>query len=280
MVTSKYKYGLKPPQPGQLPLQLRDYLRPSLLPSIDSLPSTFGHDGLINDWGMDLNDRIGDCAVASAIHTTRLYGAEAGKNILFNDTISPDNSAVINYSAITGYEPGPELYNPEGAPPNRTDQGTDIGALMRYWQNTGIVDGNNQHHQIIGSAGLTVGDWDELLIAIRLLQVVQIGIAVADYAETQFAKGQAWHLQRGLHRTVGGHCIPGMARDATGTVDAIHIVSWARDFAMERPFYERFNITAAVGFSEEMLIKLHSIDGVDDQALRADLQALNTGQVA
>jgi hypothetical protein len=276
----KYKYGLLPPHSGALPLQLRNYLTPSLLPTIGSLPTKFGHDSLITDWGMDLNDRIGDCAIASAIHTSRLYGAEAGKTIVFNDNISPQNSAVVNYSAVTGYQPGPELYDPQDAPPNPTDRGTDIGALMQYWQNTGIVDAAGNHHQIIGAAGLTVGDWDELLIAIRLLQVVQIGIAVPDYAETQFADGQAWHVQRGFHSTVGGHCIPGVAREAVGSVDAAHIVTWGQDFVMERPFYEKFNITAAVGFSEEMLTNLKSVDGVDDQALRADLAALNTWRVA
>lgn len=274
-----HKFGLKPPQPGALPLQLRSYLTPSLLPSVESLPAKFGHDNLITDWGMDLNDRIGDCAVASAIHTTRLYGAEAGKTFNFNDSISPQNSAVINYTAVTGYQPGPELYDPD-ASPNPTDQGTDIGALMRFWQNTGIVDADGDHHPIIGFAGLTAGDWDEFLIALRLLQVVQIGIAVPNYAEAQFADGHSWHVQGGSQSTVGGHCIPGVARDAAGTVDAAHIVTWGQDIVMERPFYERFNIVAAVGFSEEMLINLRSIDGVDDRALRADLQQLNTIRVA
>jgi hypothetical protein len=275
----KYRYGLKPPQPGSLPLMLRNYLTPSLLPTAASLPPTFGHDNLISDWGMDLNDRIGDCAVASAIHTTRLYGAEAGKTITFDDSISTANSAVINYSAVTGYQPGPELYNPQ-APHNPTDQGTDMGALMRYWQQVGIADGDGGHHTIIGSAGLTVGDWDEFLVALRLFQVVQIGIAVPSYAEAQFDAGTSWHVQRGCHRTVGGHCIPGVARAAIGKVDAAHIVTWGSDFVMERPFYEKFNIATAVGFSEEMLIDLKSIDAVDDTALRRDLTLINTGNVA
>jgi hypothetical protein len=274
-----HKYGLQPSPPGALPLKLKNYLTPSLLPSVESLPSKFGHDALITDWGMDLNDRIGDCAIASAIHTTMLDLAEAGKTANWNQTLTSENSAAVNYSAVTGYQPGPELYDLE-APPNPTDQGTDIGELMRFWMSHGIIDGDNKNHPIIGFAGLTVGDWNEFLIALRVFQVVQIGIAVPDYAETQFAAGQAWHVQRGLHKTVGGHCIPGVARDGSSKVDTAHIVTWGQDIVMERPFYEKFNITAAVGFSEEMLINLKTIDGVDDQQLRADLPCLNTGPVA
>lgn len=278
MVT-QYKYGLLPAPAGALPLQLRAYLTPSLLPSADSLPKQFGHDGLIGDWGMFLNDRIGDCAPVSAVHTTMLLLAEAGKTVNWDQSLTATNSAAVNYSAITGYQPGPELADPRNAPQNPTDRGTDIGSLMRFWQDSGIVDGDGNRHPIVGFAGVG-NDWDELLIALRLFQAVQIGIAVPAYAEDQFAAGQSWHLKHGLHRMVGGHCIPGVARAMAGRVDAIRIVTWDKEIVMERPFFERYCMTAAVGFSEEMLTDLRSIDGVDDQQLRADLPLLNIAAVA
>jgi hypothetical protein len=271
--SGKYKLGLKPVT-AQPKLKLANYLT-SDLPSVASLPLKFGHDNLVPSWGMDLNDRIGDCAIAAAIHTEMLYFAESGKTITFDQSLTPSNSAVVNYSAVTGYQPGPELSDPQDAPPNPTDQGTDIAALFKYWLQHGIVDGDGGTHQIVGYAGLPIGDWDTLLIGLRLFQTVTIGINVPDYAEQQFAAGQAWHVEHGLHRTIGGHCIPVVARDG----DAVPVVTWGEETPMERPFYEKFCIAAVVGFSEEMLTNLRSIDAVDDHALRADLTQLNTGPI-
>lgn len=261
---SKYRLGLKTPQPGAIPLKLRNYLTPSLLPSVDSLPLKFGHDNLIQSWGMLGNDQYGCCAEASACHSTMLWTAEANHGAPFDTA-----AALQNYAAITGFNPADPA----------TDDGTDIGALFRYWQQTGIVDANGNYHQIVGAAGLTVGDWDELLIALRLFQTVTIGIDVPSYAEAQFEAGQPWHVQRGRNRTVGGHCIPAVARTQIGRVDTVSIVTWGAEIPMEKPFYEKFCIVAAVGLSEEMLINAASIDGVDDQQLRADLGPLNTGEI-
>ncbi|GFG74634.1 hypothetical protein [Mycobacterium botniense] len=148
----KYKLGLKPVHTHPR-IRLCDYYT-SDLPSVDSLKFPLGHAGLVKP-RMYLNDRIGDCAIAGSIEEIRLANALRGVTVNFTD-----DTAVQNYSEITGYNP---------ADPG-SDQGTDVHELYEFRQNTGIVDADGNRHKIVAYAGLTPGDWDEMLIALSLFE--------------------------------------------------------------------------------------------------------------
>lgn len=149
---------------------LKSYYTPDL-PSVDSLKFPFGHAAAIQPH-MFMNDTLGDCAIAGSIEEVRLANALRGVTVNFTD-----ETAVQNYSAITGFDPD----DPS------TDQGTDVHDLYQYRKTTGIVDADGNYHKILAYAGLTPGDFDELLIALSLFDMVGIGIQVPDYAEDQFA---------------------------------------------------------------------------------------------
>lgn len=254
----KYKLGLKPVV-AQPRIRLCDYYT-SDLPSVDSLKYPLGHSDLIQP-RMFCNDELGDCAIAGSIEEIRLANALRGVTVNFTD-----ETAIQNYSEITGYTPG----DPE------TDQGTDVHQLYDYRQNIGLVDADGQRHKIVAYAGLTPGDFDELLVALSLFEMVGIGIQVPDYCDAQFEAGQPWHLVRGRHRIEGGHYIPVVDAASRGEAG---LFTWGGHGGITAPFYTVYNTVAVVALTEEMFTGGKSPEGVDFDRLATDLNLLNTGPV-
>ena len=264
----KYKLGLKPVL-AQPRVTLASYYT-SDLPTLESLKFPLGHADAIQP-KMFLNDRIGDCAIAGSIEEIRLANALRGVTVNFDDA-----DAIANYSFITGYQPGPEITDPVDAPPNPTDQGTDVHDLYEYRKNTGFVDADGNRHKIVAYAGLTRGDFDELLIALSLFDMVGIGIQVPDFAEAQFEAGQPWHLVKRGFGIEGGHYIPIVGAQSNTVAD---LFTWGAKTGIEMDFYEKLNTVAVVALTEEMFTADKSPEGVDFNALAKDLAQLNTGPV-
>jgi hypothetical protein len=253
------KYGLKPVT-EQPRVRLRDYYT-SELPSVGSLKFPFGHADKIQPQ-MFMNDQLGDCAIAGSIEEIRLANALRGVTVNFTDA-----QALSAYEAITGYNPDD----------SSTDAGTDVHDLYQYRKSTGIIDADGNAHKIVAYAGLTVGDWDELLIALSLFDMVGIGIQVPDYAQTQFEAGQPWHLEPGPQNIEGGHYIPVVgATDAT----TAQLYTWGAVAGITQPFYAANNVVAVVALTEELFTDGKSPEGIDVQRLQADLSGLNTGNVS
>lgn len=238
---------------------LCDYFT-SDLPSAADLTFPFGHANAIKPQ-MFMNDQLGDCAIAGSIEEVRLANALRGVTVPFTD-----ETAVLNYSAATGYNPD----DPS------TDQGTDVHELYEFRKTTGIVDANGTAHKIIAYAGLTPGDFDELLVALSLFDMVGIGIQVPDYCQTQFESGQPWHLVHGIHPIEGGHYI-----SVCGATDRMtaQLYTWGAVQGITQPFYARYNTVAVVALTEELFNNDKSPEGIDMEKLQADLPQLNTGPV-
>ena len=254
----KYKLGLKPVT-TQPRVMLASYLT-SDLPSVDDLKFPLGHADTIQPQ-MFMNDQLGDCAIAGSIEEVRLANALRGVTVNFDDP-----TALKNYELIAGYSPD----DPD------SDQGTDVHDLYQYRQSTGIVDADGNYHRIVGYAGLTPGDFDELLVGLSLFDMVGIGIEVPDYCEAQFDAGQPWHIQHGRHGIEGGHYIP-----VIGTTDAdtAQVFTWGAKQGITRAFYEKFNVVAVVALTEELFQNGETPEGLDADKLQHDLAELNTGRV-
>jgi hypothetical protein len=244
----KYKLGLKPVQ-AQPTVQLCSYYT-SALPSVASLKYPLGQPDLIQPH-MFKNDTLGDCAIAGSIEEVRLANAIRGVTVEFTDT-----TAIKNYELITGYNPK----EPD------TDQGTDVHDLYAYRQTSGLIDADGKRHKIVGYAGLTPGDWDELLVALSLFHMVGIGIEVPDYCEAQFEAGKPWSVEKGHHQIEGGHYIPIVG--AQSSTEA-QLFTWGALQGITQGFYEKFSNVAVVALTEEMFI--NGPAAVDFQALQKDL---------
>ena len=254
-----YKLGLKPVL-DQPRLMLGSYYT-SDLPSVDSLKFPLGHASAIQPH-MFLNDRLGDCAIAGSIEEVRLANALRGVTVNFTD-----ETAAENYTAITGYDPD----DPS------TDAGTDVHQLYAYRKSTGIVDADGQYHKVIAYAGLTVGDFDELLVALSLFDMVGIGIEVPDYAQEQFSAGQPWHLEPGPQNIEGGHYIPVVGATDVNTAQ---LYTWGGVGGITAPFYNAHNIVAVVALTQELFTADKSPEGIDFERLQADLPEFNSGPVS
>lgn len=254
--TGKYKTGLKPVT-TQPTVRLADYYTTDL-PTVDSLKYPLGHSDLIAPH-MFLNDQLGDCAIAGSIEEVRLANALRGQTVNFTD-----DTARENYSAVTGYTPDDP----------GSDQGTDVHQLYEYRQTHGLLDADGNAHKVAGWAGLTVGDWDELLIALSLFQMVGIGIQVPDYAEQQFEAGQAWHLMPGYPNIIGQHYIPIVDAPSYGEAG---VFTWGARTGITRQFYQQENVVAVVALTPEMF--KDGSNAVDFEALAKDLPEFNTGPV-
>lgn len=255
----KNKLGLKPVK-FQPTVRLSDIVT-SGLPTADSLTFPLGHADAIQP-EMFLNDTLGDCAIAGSIEEIRLANALNGVTVNFTD-----DTARQNYTEVTGYDP---------ADPS-TDAGTDVHELYDFRQSTGLIDADGQRHKIVAYAGLTPGDFDELLVALSLFGMVGIGIQVPDYAETQFEDGQPWDLLPGRHGIEGGHYIPVV--DAQSRTEA-DVFSWARKQGITARFYTALNTVAVVALTEELFTDGKSSAFLDEDKLAALLPELNTGTVS
>ncbi|WP_136244755.1 hypothetical protein [Mycobacterium intracellulare] len=253
----RYKLGLRPVA-AQPRVSLCAYYT-SDLPDVESLKYPLGHADAIQP-EMFCNDVVGDCAIAGSIEEVRLANALRGITVNFTD-----DTAIENYAAITGYDGDPA-----------TDNGTDVHQLYDYRQSTGIVDADGNYHKIVAYAGLTPGDFDELLIALSLFDMVGIGIKVPDYCDTQFANGQPWDLVTGRHQIEGQHYIPVVG--ATDR-DLAQVYTWGATQGITSAFYNAMNTVAVVALTEELFSDGKTPEGIDRAKLAADLPQLNTGPV-
>ena len=249
------KLGLKPARIGAINLQLATYCNFAQLPTP---PANFGHEFLIDKWGMLGNDQWGDCALAGPAHQVMLWCKEGKTTALFDNT-----SVLKNYSAVTGFDlhAGPSGSNP-------TDRGTDMEDMARYWQKTGMVDAYGTRHKIAAYVGINPGDLRELWAATYLFQTIGLGFDMPQSALDQTEKGKPWDYVRGSPG-VGGHYVPAVARRSGLGVG----VSWGKIQSFSPKFYQHYNTQGIVAMSAEMIVRAKSIDGFDDQLLLADLQA-------
>jgi hypothetical protein len=245
-----YCLGKRPARENAIPLKLKNYLDLSKLPTP---PASFGHYGMVPDWKMLGNDRVGDCGIAGPMHAIMLHNAMAGRTVNV-DTLS----TLENYAAITGWDPNDPA----------TDQGSDCGEVADYWQNTGLTDADGKVHQIVGSVALEPGNVNELYVAMYLLGAVGIGVTLPAQWQHTFGQGK-WDVVA-YPQIEGGHYILG-----TGSVNGdINVVTWGQNQLLTPEGYMEFNDETIAYLSVEVLNGLATIDGFDDATLRQDFAYL------
>jgi hypothetical protein len=268
----RYKLGKRPARPGAVKLAFETYVSTEAL---QEPPPVFGHDSLVNGgFPMLCNDLVGDCAAgAGAAHQIMLWTAEAGNQAPFND-----KAALANYSAVTGYKPGPEVrgFDASGnvipdynAPQNPTDQGTDVAAMLRYWNLTGLLDAAGNVHKIGAVVALEPGNWEQLRYASYYFDGVAIGINLPVQWMDAFNKGQPW-TRVCRPRYEGGHYIVEVAwRDNNCVVS-----TWGGEIELTQSGYAQCSDESYAIMSEEKLRNGVDLEGLDLAALTADMPKL------
>lgn len=247
------RLGKKPATHDLRDLLFADYKTGAL----KEAPVGFGHLKLVkNPWGILLNDRLGDCAIAGPMHETMLLAAEGGHGVFFTDQ---DAEAV--YSAACGYDPD----DPS------TDQGCAVRDVLAYRAATGLTDAAGANHRIGAYVAVESGNWGALLEALNTFECVGIGIQVPQSAMDQFQNGEPWTVVEGS-QIVGGHYVPVVARPHEEIVD---VVTWGAVQEMTAKFYKTYADEAWAYISTDALTASgKTLEGFDLAALQEDLNAL------
>jgi hypothetical protein len=250
-------------------LKLADYIEEEV-----ALPSAV-HRAVAGDGGplSDVlgNDAWGDCGEAMAIHGVEAFHLDA--NTFVPQFVTGD--ALTAYSESQGFDPndGPPGQNP-------TDQGTDNGKLVAYWQDTGIpcaADGSR--HKIAGSLALDLGN--DYLSRLAIWEFVAlfraVGLPVSAQGKT------LWRHPKGVSLagdnaigSWGYHDIPYLSYDQ----HYMHADSWGADILVGYGWDHAYAVGGFVVITQEQT-NLQGISpaGVNWTKLNADFRALSGSPV-
>jgi len=197
-------------------------------------PPQFSCQSKVADWGMMLNDELGDCTCAAAGHMVQQWTTYAS-----TEKIIPDNQILKAYMQVSGYVPGE---------PN-TDNGAVVLDVLKLWRKKGIGG-----HKILAYAALKPGNLLELKQAISIFGNVYLGIELPVSAQDQnecWAVPSKGPIQDGLPGSWGGHAIPAVMYDDV----AIGIITWGQLMYLTPQFYRTYVTEAYAVLSNDWLQK-------------------------
>ncbi len=231
-------------------LHLVEFLRPEELPAI---PGTVDNTAKVKSpWGMLLNDELGDCVEAAAIHWRQAVSAMAGHEIPGTDALAEQV-----YEGAAGYKAG----DPS------TDQGTVELDMMNYWRHVGL-DGD----KIAGfvNVGLTLS---QIKTAIFLFGGVIVGVNLPLTAESEFEEHKTWRIVErkgnGAPGSWGGHGIPLLGY----TSQHAKFPTWGETAEMTWGFWNTYGAEAWAPLSPDWIDQgtKKAPNGLDFEALEARL---------
>jgi hypothetical protein len=228
-------------------LRMSRYLTPELPPP----PAACDWTRSISDWGMMLNDRLGDCTIAGCAHAVQVWSANTGGEA----TIS-DGAVLDAYVRWNGYNPA--------------DPATDRGGMeldvLTDWRQQGL-DG----HALLGFADPKPSDLTEIQQSIALFGGVYIGLNLPLTARNQ----KVWDVVRhGGQNTQpgswGGHCVYVPKYDE----HTFTCITWGGLKVMTMAFWKKYCDEAHTLLGRDWLTAQGSPVGFNLDQLQADLGAI------
>ncbi len=240
-------------------LRLADYIAPAP----PAVPAAVERSHPEFAWGMLANDRLGDCVIAMMMHSIEAFHLDAG-------TPPPafaDADAVAAYEAISGYNPA----NPS------SDQGTNEGQAIAYWQQSGLrCQADGSLHKIATTVAVDPRNVAERRRAIWEFVTIQYGFALPLTAQgqTHWSVTDATLQGDAAPGSWGGHGVPGVSYSREGET----VISWGADLALDEAFAVAYLQEAHVVVTTEMLDRTGvSPAGIDRDRLVGDIAALPEG---
>jgi hypothetical protein len=245
---SANKLGKRPARHDTRTLQMANYLELPEIPAARDWTTKAAA-----NWGMMLNDTLGDCTCAATGHLTQAWTSNAGaKEITF-----PDQAILKAYEAVGGYQPG----KPE------TDRGAVELDVLRYWRKTGIGG-----TKIDAFVALEPKNHLHVRAAVELFGGAYIGVALPVSAQRQ----AVWSVPpggptgTGAPGSWGGHAVVIEAYDQHG----LTCITWGQKKKMTWAFWDAYCDEAYALLSELWAGKKPAPSGFNLSALQADLKAV------
>ena len=201
------------------------------------------------DWGMDGNNKLGDCVIAGVDHLLAAW------NAAFSEYDPRPTEAAIE-STYHQLSPG--------------DQGCVEADVLQLWQSKGIF-GN----RIAAYAPLNHRDNVELKQGVAFYGGVFLGIACPDSAQQEFAQQEEtghlvpWTVVPGA-QVEGGHCIVAVGYSPTGLL----CVSWGAVVEVTWAFCRKYIEEAWCIIPHQLVEKGTDVLGLNLATLQADLAKL------
>ena len=220
------KLGKLPAKNDPRTLKLADYVHTVNLP-IPPVAHDWGQD--VADWGMMVNDQLGDCTCAAVGHMILM------DTTLFKKPYRPSDAHIVEmYHNVAGYIPG----RPD------TDNGAVELDVLNYWRKNGL-DG----HKIKAFAKVSTKDVELLKTAIFLFGGLYAGVAMPLTAEKQ----DIWDITKngtkgpGSPGSWGGHAIPLVGY----TGDTFTCVTWGQAKFMTHDWWLAYGDEAYAVISDD-----------------------------
>lgn len=241
---SRMKLGRKAVKTDTRTLALSKYLT-SQLPAPPAAQNWLGGN---SNWGMMLNDTLGDCTIAGVGHAVQVWSLNTG-----SEATVPDATIENYYEQWDGYVPGQ---------PNTDNGGIELDVLTD-WQKQGFAG-----HALLGFAKAKTTNLTEIRQSIALFGGVYIGLALPLTAQSQ----DVWDVvprsgKNGAKGSWGGHCVFVCAYDA----GSFTCITWGQPKQMTVAFWKKYCDEAYALLGQDWLNAKGSPAGFDQAQLQADL---------
>ncbi len=240
----KFRLGRLPVRTDVRTLQLARYVDRTKLPAP---PASYDETQHVAQWPMYANDRLGDCTCAAAGHMIEAWtGASRG-----HDTEISERSVVSAFEAVKVVDP------------QTGEEGAVELDVLNYWRKHGIG-----RHKI--GAFAKVSTWDHTLVKTGAFTFggLYIGLSLPKTAQNQ----AIWDWTHSLSGPAapgswGGHAVDVVRYDKKG----VTVVTWGRLQEMTWAFWDRYCDEAYCIISNDFLSAGKAPNGLDLNALNADL---------
>jgi len=240
----KFRMGKLPVRTDARTLLLARYVDSAKLPKP---PASFDATAHVAEWPMYGNDTLGDCTCAAAGHMIEAWtGAAAG-----HDTEISKKSVVSAFEAVKQVDP---VTGEEGA--------VELDVL-NYWRKHGIGS-----HKIGAFAKVSTYDHNLVKSGAEIFGGLYIGLSLPETAQDQ----DVWDWTHSLSGKAkpgswGGHAVDVVAYDAK----TLTVVTWGALKKMTWAFWDRYCDEAYCIISNDFLLAGKAPNGLDLNALKADL---------
>jgi hypothetical protein len=248
------KLGRKAIKTDSRTLRLARYLTKAL----PAPPASINYLGKVTNFGMMLNDNLGDCTIAALGHAVQVWTMNAGGEITL-----PDSTILTGYEDFCGYDPS----DPS------TDQGGVILDVLNDFKSQGLGA-----YSIDGFASVSIRNTRELKQAITLFGCVDIGINLPISAQNQTT---VWDVvpDDGTGNTVpgswGGHSISVCAFGGTSKfLTSVSGITWGSPIEITPAFWFKYVDEAYAMLSPAWLTAAGAPNGFNLAQLEADLAAI------
>jgi hypothetical protein len=190
------------------------------------------------DWGMMLNDSLGDCTIAGVGH--KMQADTAFARVMWT---ANDNLILGEYEAWDGYRPGDPA----------SDQGGVEADVLRKWFKYGFYG-----HHLVAYGLLDHSNHDAVRHFCSELNGLYIGVQLPLTAQSQavWDVTAATLVGNAAPGSWGGHCVYvyGYTSDSQGNLKTIKFISWGKQMEMTVEFWDAY-VDESWGLLTAALIK-------------------------